>query len=192
MNDFGLDPASKRCAIVDGLKRPWCFVGSGDADWDYCSDDCGQQDPTPAASAACSITVTGKPCDAWGENDFGLDPASATCEQVDGLDRPWCYTNEEDWDYCNCDRQGARTASAAADQAGAEPVRAKRAIEPGCDDDRAETLALRRQIVELKDNKRALEMRSAFATCLPTVRGWSCTSFGLHALTSPRFLPTSC
>jgi hypothetical protein len=24
---FGLDPASKRCAKVDGLEKPWCYFG---------------------------------------------------------------------------------------------------------------------------------------------------------------------
>jgi hypothetical protein len=24
---FGIDPASKRCAKVDGLDKPWCYFG---------------------------------------------------------------------------------------------------------------------------------------------------------------------
>ena len=56
------------------------------------------------APARCSVTVTGHQCDEWGENDFGLDPTSNACEQVDGLDKPWCYFGEDDdqWDFCDC------------------------------------------------------------------------------------------
>ena len=141
------------------MKRPWCYVGTGDADWDYCDDSCAQEDSPPGPAGRCSVTITGKACDAWGENDFGLDPASATCEQVDGLDRPWCYTSEEDWDYCNCNNEGTGTGTgSAAKSKNGETV--KRDIEPGCEADRAETKALRTQIAELKENKRATEMRS--------------------------------
>lgn len=151
--------------MVDGLKRPWCYVGAGDADWDYCHDSCGQEDSAPTLAGECSITVTGKACDAWGENDFGLDPASATCEQVDGLDRPWCYTSEEDWDYCNCNKESAVPTKM---KAGEGSTRVKRDIEAGCEDDRAETEALRTQIAELKQNKRAMEMRSELLSPIRT------------------------
>lgn len=98
---FGLDPASTRCAKVDGLQAPWCYYGDDD-EWDFCDKSCDTAAGAPTPS--CSITLTGKTCDAWGENDFGLDPASNECEQVDGLDRPWCYFGDEDdsWDYCDC------------------------------------------------------------------------------------------
>ena len=166
---------------MDGLKSPWCYVGDGDADWYYCEDSCAQQDSTPPAPLQtfsfksgeagqawkCSVTLTGKACDAWGENDFGLDPASTACEQVDGLDRPWCYTSEEDWDYCNCDKQNAGAASpAAATKADTKPARKQQEVEAGCQDDRAETKALRAQIAQLKDNKRALELKSETPVCL--------------------------
>lgn len=164
---------------MDGLKSPWCYVGTGDADWDYCDDGCAQQDSTPpplqtfsfksgetGQSWKCSVTVTGKACDAWGENEFGLDPASTACEQVDGLDRPWCYTSEEDWDYCNCDKHNPGAASPATKKADARPARRQQELEPGCEDDRAETKALRAQVAQLKANKRALELRSEIPVCL--------------------------
>jgi hypothetical protein len=86
---------------VDGLDKPWCYYGTGDDDWGYCNASCDK----PAASGAkCSVTTGGKTCDKWGENDFDLDPSSNACEQVDGVDKPWCYygTGDDDWDYCDC------------------------------------------------------------------------------------------
>ena len=81
------------------MDKPWCYYGSGDDDWGYCETSCDK----PAASGAkCSVTVGGKTCDKWGENDFGLDPSSNACEQVDGVEMPWCYTDGENWDYCDC------------------------------------------------------------------------------------------
>ena len=50
----------------------------------------------------CAKTVSGHRCQAWGENDFGLDPSFRRCAKVDGLDKPWCYTSGDDWDYCDC------------------------------------------------------------------------------------------
>jgi hypothetical protein len=44
----------------------------------------------------------------WGENDFGLDPSSNSCEKVDGIDRPWCFTDEDAWDYCACETTSAQ------------------------------------------------------------------------------------
>jgi hypothetical protein len=195
---------------VDGLAQPWCYYGSGDNDWDYCDQSCGNS-PQPGSSSslsvsqdelrgmkvsklrtlaaklgvdedavdetmeadkpkealikllmqaapkapqadaapACTTTVTGKTCDKWGENEFGLDPSSNTCEQVDGLDKPWCYTSGDEWDYCNCK-------STAAKKTKSPP----RAVEPGCDADREENLALREQVKQFKQNKRSMEMQS--------------------------------
>ena len=200
-NDFGLDPASRRCAVVDGLKKPWCYFGSDDDDWDYCDESCGNsamsrddlrgmkvsalqklaakhgldedaidnametdkpknalvellmqarpQSEPEAPETQCSTTVTGKTCDKWGENDFGLDPSSNTCEQVDGLAKPWCYTSGEEWDYCDCKKSKS-----------AKKKGPPRAVEPGCDDDREENQALREKVKEFKQNKRDLEMQS--------------------------------
>lgn len=102
-NDFGLDPSSKQCAKVDGLPKPWCYFGSDD-EWDYCAASCddGQAAAPKVSEKPCRKTVSGEPCDEWGENDFGLDESSTACAQVDGLGKPWCYTSEDDWDYCDC------------------------------------------------------------------------------------------
>ena len=110
-NDFGLDEDSKECAKVDGLDKPWCYWGDND-EWDYCDESCDkaaqqkeekEPEKKPAQKAkTCSSTVSGQACDAWGENDFGLSPDSKECAQVDGLDKPWCYTSGDDWDYCDC------------------------------------------------------------------------------------------
>eukprot|EP01043_Picozoa_sp_COSAG02_P019058 COSAG02_NODE_907_length_16005_cov_3.219252_13_plen_276_part_00 len=99
-SQFGLDPTSTRCARVDGLKRPWCYYGDGERDWGYCAGSC---EPRAATTEACSFTVGGKTCDAWGENDFGLDPSSNSCAAVDGIDRLWCFTSGDAWDYCACE-----------------------------------------------------------------------------------------
>lgn len=104
------------------------------------------------AGTACTTTVTGKTCDKWGENDFGLDPASNTCEQVDGLDKPWCYTSGEEWDYCNCKSKAAKKKKSP-----------PRAVEPGCDSDREENQALRERVKEFKRNKRSMEMQSKWS-----------------------------
>lgn len=101
-----MDPASTRCAKADGLEKPWCYYGDGESDWGYCAESC---EPRTATTQACSTTVGGKTCDAWGENDFGLDPSSNSCEAVDGIDRPWCFTSEEDWDYCVCESASAQS-----------------------------------------------------------------------------------
>ena len=102
---FGLVPTSTRCAQVDGLKEPWCYYGDGESDWGYCAASCK---PRIGATVACSTTVGGKSCEVWGENDFGLDPSSNSCEKVDGLDRPWCFTGEDAWDYCACETTSAQ------------------------------------------------------------------------------------
>ena len=102
-NDFEIPEDSNRCAAVDGIARPWCFVaGAGEDDWDYCED--AAKGP---AVAGCTRTAKGVDCDSWGENDFGLPEDSNECAAVDGLEKPWCYVNEEDWDYCNCGEGGA-------------------------------------------------------------------------------------
>lgn len=77
------------------------LLRNSDDQWDYCDVSC---DAPPTGAARCSVTVTGHQCDEWGENDFGLDPTSNACEQVDGLDKPWCYFGEDDdqWDFCDC------------------------------------------------------------------------------------------
>lgn len=72
---------------------------ASDDEWDYCDESCDG-----SAGGDCSVTVSGHACDSWGENEFGLEPTSTTCEQVDGLDKPWCYYGEGDdqWDFCDC------------------------------------------------------------------------------------------
>jgi ankyrin repeat protein len=65
----------------------------------------------PESTEACATTVSGYACVAWGENEWGLDPASTTCEQVDGLARPWCFHNADEWDYCSCPEQLPRRGS---------------------------------------------------------------------------------
>jgi hypothetical protein len=132
---------------VDGLEKPWCYYGTGDGDWDYCDESCGSPD-APPPPPKCTTTVTGKTCDKWGENEFGLDPSSNTCEQVDGLDKPWCYTSGEEWDFCNC-KTPAKKKSAP-----------RGPVEPGCDEDREENQKLRDQVKEFKSNKKSLEMQS--------------------------------
>ena len=167
-NDFGLDPASKRCAVADGLEKPWCYFGTGDGDWEYCDDSCREPAPPPPAAGQCSVSVTGKECDAWGENDFGLDPSSNTCEQVDGLDRPWCYTSGEDWDYCDCAKENEGAAPKPSSTAKPRST-APKVLEPGCDDDRAENKALQDQVAQFKRNKRALEIESEFSVRLESL-----------------------
>ena len=95
-NEFGIPEDSNRCAQVDDIPKPWCFVS--DEDWDYCS-------PPKAADgivAGCAVTERGSRCDKWGENDFGLPEDSDECAMADGLDRPWCYTSGDVWDFCEC------------------------------------------------------------------------------------------
>ena len=56
--------------------------------------------------AGCSRTRSGLNCDEWGENEFGLPADSTDCARVDGLKQPWCYTDGEDWEYCDCGASG--------------------------------------------------------------------------------------
>ena len=74
----------------------------------------------------CSATVSGHACTPWGENAWGLEPDSTMCEQVDGLDRPWCFHTDEDWDYCaaECGRDGGGSPSAS-------PRSLRQAVEAG-------------------------------------------------------------
>ena len=105
-NDFGLDPNFRRCAKVDGLDKPWCYWGEND-EWDYCDEACHRPEGEEQDDDKCRRTTAGNKCEAWGENDFGLDPDSKECAKVDGLDKPWCYWGDNDeWDYCDesCDK----------------------------------------------------------------------------------------
>lgn len=74
------------CVVLSGI-----INGGGDAE------------QAAGARSSCITTVSGHACIAWGENEWELDPESNTCEQVDGLDRRWCFHSAEDWDYCECD-----------------------------------------------------------------------------------------
>ena len=107
-NDFGIPEDSNRCAQVDDIPKPWCFVS--DEDWDYCD---------AAAPARCNTAQNGKKCAPWGENIWGLDEQSDECYTADGEDDPWCYLVEADglrgspddgpfnaWSFCSCTGQG--------------------------------------------------------------------------------------
>jgi len=110
-NEFNLPEDSTECALVDGLKRPWCFT-SGD-DWEYC--DCSLDTSEPR----CNHAQNGKQCAAWGKNIWGLDESSDECFTADGEDEPWCYLVDADglrgspddgpfaaWDFCSCTGKG--------------------------------------------------------------------------------------
>ncbi len=90
-NDFGIPEDSNRCAQVDDIPKPWCFIS--DEDWDYCAED-------PSAGGN-TVTARGVACVAWDENDFGIPEDSNRCAQVDDLAKPWCFIGDEDWDYCD-------------------------------------------------------------------------------------------
>ena len=66
----------------------------------------GEESGVGAVIAGCSRTRSGLNCDEWGENEFGLPADSTECARVDGLKRPWCYTDGEDWEYCDCGASG--------------------------------------------------------------------------------------
>ena len=67
------------------------------------------------SKSRCSVTVSGHACIPWGQNAWGVEADSRTCAQVDGLDRPWCFHTDEDWDYCaaECGQDGDGAPSAA-------------------------------------------------------------------------------
>ncbi len=107
-NDFGIPEDSNRCAQVDDLAKPWCFIG--DEDWDYCD---------AAAPPRCNMATNGKKCAPWGGNIWGLDEKSDECFTADGEDDPWCYLVEADglrgspddgpfsaWSFCSCTGKG--------------------------------------------------------------------------------------
>lgn len=93
---------------------PGTLLRDSDDEWDYCDASC---DAPSSGGNRCSVTKTGQLCDAWGENDFGLDPTSNSCEQVDGLDKPWCYfgDGDDEWDYCDCAKSSGNSAASTSD-----------------------------------------------------------------------------
>jgi len=92
-------------AAIAEYDRGLAELAVEEGDDDEGDDEQGEEE-SGSVVAGCSRTRSGLNCDEWGENEFGLPADSTECARVDGLKRPWCYTDGEDWEYCDCGASG--------------------------------------------------------------------------------------